>query len=141
MAGSGEKGNVTAVQLPGKEGEPARVAWKAENATSYFGSPLIHRDRVWLAAKVGVGWCLDLKSGRELWSGRLAGECWASPIGAGDRVYFFSVNGVTQVYRANAPSEKLAENTLDEMERTYGVAVVDDGFVLRSGRKVAKVSS
>ena len=139
VAGSSEKGNVTAVRLPNKEDEAVRVAWKAENATSYFGSPLIHRGRVWLTAKVGVGWCLDLKTGVELWSGRLAGECWASPVGANDRVYFFTVKGVTEVYSADAPPEKLAENTLDEMERTYGVAVVNDGVVLRSGRRVVKV--
>jgi outer membrane protein assembly factor BamB len=141
VAGSSEKGHITAYQLPAKENEPARVLWKAENASSYFGSPLIHRDRVWLTAKVGVGRCLDLKTGRELWSGRLAGECWASPVGAGSRVYLFTVKGVTEVRNAEAPDEKLAENSLDDMERTYGVAVVDDGFVLRSGRKVVKVTS
>jgi outer membrane protein assembly factor BamB len=141
VAGSSEKGSVTAVQLPDKHGDPGRVAWKAENATSYFASPLIHRDRVWLVGKVGVGWCLDLRTGRELWTGRLAGECWASPVGAASRVYFFTVKGVTEVYSAEAPAEKLAENTLDDMERTYGVAVVDDGFVLRSGRKVVRVNA
>ena len=117
------------------------MVWKAENATSYFGSPLIHRDRVWLTAKVGVGWCLDLKTGGELWSGRLAGESWTSPVGAGDRIYYFAVTGVTEVYSAEAPPKKLAENSLAEMERTYGVAVVDDGFVLRSGRRVMRVQA
>lgn len=141
IVGSSDKGNVTAIELPRKDGESARIAWKADNATSYFGSPLVYHDRVWLSAKVGVGWCLDLRTGDELWSGRLAGECWASPVGAAGRVYFFSVNGVTQVYKADAPGEKLAANTLDEMERTYGVAIADKGFVLRSGRKVVKVSS
>jgi outer membrane protein assembly factor BamB len=141
VAGSSEKGNVTAVQLPHNGSESAQVAWKAENATSYFGSPLIHRDRVWLTAKVGVGWCLDLKTGAELWSGRLAGECWTSPVGAGDRIYYFTVTGVTEVYSAEDPTRKLAENSLAEMERTYGVAVVDDGFVLRSGRRVVKVQA
>lgn len=139
VAGSSDKGNVTAIALPGaREGTP-RVLWKAENATSYFGSPLIHHDRVWLTAKVGVGWCLDRKSGREIWNGRLAGECWASPVGAGDRVYFFTVKGVTEVYQAASPPRKIAESVLEDMERIYGVAVVDRGFILRSGRKVAMV--
>ncbi len=97
VAGSSDKGNVAGVRLPENDREPARIVWKAANATTYFASPLIHQDRVWLVAKVGVGWCLDLKTGRELWNGRLAGECWASPVGAGGRVYFFTVNGVTEV--------------------------------------------
>jgi hypothetical protein len=34
---------------------------------------------------------------------------------------------------------KLATNPLEEMERTYGVAVVERGFVIRSGRRVVAV--
>lgn len=37
VTGSSEKGNVTAIRIPEKEGDSARVAWKAANATSYFG--------------------------------------------------------------------------------------------------------
>jgi len=134
VVGSSEKGNVVAIDLAS-----GREKWRAPNATSYFGSPLIHLDRVWLAGKVGVGWCIDLKTGRELWTGRLAGECWSSPLGAADRVYFFGVNGVTEVFDAANPGRKLATNTLTNMERTYGVAAVERGFVLRSGQRAMKI--
>lgn len=135
VAGSSEKGQLAAISIP-----DGKVKWKAENATSYFGSPLVHRGRVWFAGKVGVGWCLDFETGREIWNGRLAGECWASPVGAGDRVYFFTVKGVTEVYAAAGTPERIASNTLDNMERTYGVAVADHGFILRSGKRVVRIA-
>ena len=50
-------------------------------------------------------------------------------------------DGMTEVYSAGTPAKKMAENSLDEMERTYGVAVVDNGFVLRSGRRVVRVKA
>lgn len=140
IVGSSEKGNVAAIAMPDRDGEEARLAWRAENASSYFGSPLVHRGQIWMAGKVGVGWCLDLRSGKELWHTRLAAECWASPIGAGERVYFFTVKGVTEVFRAGAAEpEKLAANSLEDMERTYGVAAVERGFVMRSGRRAVRV--
>lgn len=63
----------------------------------------------------------------------MAGECWTSPVGIGERIYYFGVDGVTEVYSADAPPKKLAQNSLEEMERTYGAAVVADGLILRSG--------
>jgi outer membrane protein assembly factor BamB len=83
VVGSSEKGFVKAFSLEEKEGDPPREIWTAPNATCYFGSPLVHHGCVWLVGKVGVAWCVDLETGRELWHERLAGECWASPIGAG----------------------------------------------------------
>ncbi|MBL8210127.1 MAG: PQQ-binding-like beta-propeller repeat protein [Bryobacterales bacterium] len=139
IAGSSEKGQVVALQL--HDTEAPRELWRATNATSYFGSPLVHRERVWLTAKVGVAWCLDAANGEELWNGRIAGECWASPLGAGDHVYLFTVKGVTQVHRAQPPFDKLAENTLPGMERTYGYAVADNSLLLRCGRQLVKVSA
>lgn len=71
-------------------------------------------------------------------------DAWRASVGRlllePDRVYFFTVEGVTEVYSAQGQPKKLATNMLDDMERTYGVAVVDNGFVLRSGRRVMRVA-
>jgi outer membrane protein assembly factor BamB len=136
VVGSSEKGQVVGMRMT--EGEP-KVAWTAENATSYFGSPLVLGDRIWMVGKVGVAWCLDRGTGRELWNARLQGECWASPLGVAGRVYFFTVKGVTEVYSADGAFERLAQNELPDMERTYGVACTGDGFLVRSGRRLVCV--
>jgi outer membrane protein assembly factor BamB len=83
---------------------------------------------------------LDLKTGEERWRARLGGEVWASPIAAGDRIYFFGVDGKTFVMRAGAKMEQLAMSELSGVERVYGVAAVDRALLLRSGRKLIKLS-
>ena len=90
--------------------------------------------------KVGVAFCLDLKTGEERWRARLGGEVWASPLAAGDRIYFFGLDGKTFVMRAGAKMEQLAVNELSGVERVYGVAAVDRALLLRSGRKLIKLS-
>jgi outer membrane protein assembly factor BamB len=142
IAGSSEKGMNVAVRLGGAGDVTAsHVAWRASEATANFASPLVHRGHVYFVNKVGVAFCLDAATGNELWRERLGGEVWASPLAAGDRLYFFGVNGKTQVLRAGAKFEQLAVNTLSDAERVYGVAAVDGALLLRSGRKLVKLQS
>jgi outer membrane protein assembly factor BamB len=118
----------------------SHVLWRAEEATANFCSPLIHQGHVYFVNKVGVAFCLDLKTGEERWRARLGGEVWASPLAAGDRIYFFGIDGKTFVMRAGAKMEQLAMNELSGVERVYGVAAVDRALLLRSGRKLIKLS-
>ncbi len=90
-----------------------------------------------MANKAGVAFCLDLKTGRELWHHRLREPCWASSIGSGDFVYFFGVDGVVEVFRAAHTPGKIAENRLSSQSRLYGVAVQDGRLLLRFGRRIA----
>lgn len=91
--------------------------------------------------KVGVAFCLDLKTGEERWRQRLGGEVWASPLAAVDRIYFFGIDGKTFVLRAGAKFEQLAVNELTGVERVYGIAAADQALLLRSGRKLIKLSA
>jgi outer membrane protein assembly factor BamB len=117
------------------------IAWRPTDATAYFSSPLVHRGLVYFISKVGVVYCLDLATGREVWRQRLGvGECWASPLAVGDRIYIFSNEGKTFVIRAGQKYEQLAENSISDLERIYGVAAVDDALFLRSGRRLIRLS-
>jgi outer membrane protein assembly factor BamB len=62
--------------------------------------------------KAGVVHCLDLKTGAEHYAERLSGPCWATPVAAGDRVYFFGKDGVTDVLAAGPKVARLATNRL-----------------------------
>jgi len=142
VIGSSDKGSNVAIQLGG-EGDVTekQIVWRAQTATANFASPLIHQGRVYFVNKVGVAFCLDLKTGEEIWSGRIGGECWASPLAAGDRIYFFRNDGVTVVVSAKSKLEILAQNTLHEGNRVYGVAAVDSALLIRSGRRLTRLSS
>jgi outer membrane protein assembly factor BamB len=141
IAGSSDKGMNVAIRLGGMGDITASHAlWRAQEATANFSSPLIHQGLVYFVNKVGVAFCLDLQTGEERWRARLGGEVWASPLAAGDRIYFFGVDGKTFVMRAGAKMEQMAMNELSGVERVYGVAAVDEALLLRSGRKLIKLS-
>jgi hypothetical protein len=63
--------------------------------------------------KAGIVHCYRVTSGELLYQERLqAGQCWATPIGIGNRLYFFGKDGHTTVIAAGDRFEVLAENQL-----------------------------
>lgn len=94
-------------EAPGYE-----VLWRGRKAVAHHASPLVHAGHVYIVTKPGVVYCLDLATGEERYSERLDNPCWATPIGAADRVYFFGKDGVTTVLKAGPKYEKLATNRL-----------------------------
>ncbi|MGD9724756.1 MAG: PQQ-binding-like beta-propeller repeat protein, partial [Pirellulales bacterium] len=116
VVGSSAPGQSLALRR-GEEGElgESAVVWRTETATSSFASPLVHQDYVYFVSKAGLVFCLDAKTGKEQWNARLGGSCWASPIGADERVYFFLTTGETVVMRAGGGEPvELARNTLPD---------------------------
>jgi outer membrane protein assembly factor BamB len=140
VAGSSDKGMNVAIKLGGAgDVSESNILWRAQEATANFSSPLIHQGYVYFVNKVGVAFCLDLKTGEERWRQRLGAEVWASPLAAGDRIYFFTNEGKTFVMRAGAKLEQLALNELSGIERVYGIAAVDGALLVRSGRTLIKL--
>ena len=70
-------------------GSPASIPEQPEEATSSFGSPLAHAGYVYYVSKAGILNCVDLKTGELKWDRRLGDSCWASPVAAEGRLYFF----------------------------------------------------
>jgi len=142
VIGSSERDGNVAIKLAGKGQVKAdQVAWKTEEATSSFASPLIHAGHVYYTNRAGTAYCTDLKSGKTVWTSRLPASCWASPLGAGDRVYFFCTNGETIVFKTGAKEERLAENALPGKDRIYGIAAVEGAMVLRTGTTLYRVGT
>lgn len=123
---------------------PDRALWVAERATNHYSSPLVYRGRVYFVNTVGVVYCLDLETGRELWAKRLGQPSWASAIAAGDRLYFFGEQGLTTVMRASVTGADpepviLSQNQLPVEDRIYGVAAVDGRLLFRTGTRLIQV--
>ena len=114
-----------------------RIAWIAEDATCSFGSPLATDKYLYYVSRAGVATCNDLKDGKKLWHKRIPGSCWASPILASDKIYFFVKEGDSAVMKSDGSEEILSENTLTiGKTRIYGVAPVNGAFIVRTGSEL-----
>jgi outer membrane protein assembly factor BamB len=112
---AGATGDIT---LPDGATSSASVLWTHPRAAGYTPSALIHRGRVYLVHDLGTMLVLDLATGTEIYRARLGGvghTFSASPIGAGDRVYFVDEEGITIVLRAGDEYAEIAQNDLGEM--------------------------
>jgi len=123
--------------------------WRAKRATSSFGSPLAHNGYAYFVNRSGVVYCLDLKTGEELYAKRTSGSIWATPIGVGERIYLFGKDGTTTVIQSGPEFKELTTNSLWKKEAgaapfggavLYAAALVDSGLVLRRGDRLYKIS-
>ncbi len=150
------------VKQQGAAWEP-QFAWTNASPTPSWGSPMVYQGNAYWVNRVGVVYCLNAKDGESVFTSRIKESCWATPVGIGDRVYFFGKNGVTTVLKAGNEFEVLAENELwtednppvnnvptaeeTSAERRqgvamfsrptlYGAAIVNGYLVLRTGSQL-----
>ena len=145
IVGSSQKGETLAIERGGVGNvTESHIHWKADIASS-FGSPLVHSGRVYFVNKVGVLSCLNLDTGEQLWTIRIGSPTWASPIAAGNYLYFFGKDGDTTVL--HFPSKQLLVSKTDILpsmninfiateSRVYGVAAVNGFFLIRTGKRL-----
>ena len=142
IVGSSAKGNCIAVRRGGSgDVTETHVAWKAQEATSSFGSPLIHEGHVYFVSRAGILSCLDLKTGEQKWDRRLGASCWASPLAAAGNIYFFDKAGKTLVIKSGGSQTVVAQNDLSIDGTVYGVAALEEVFVLRTGTQLICINT
>jgi outer membrane protein assembly factor BamB len=118
---SGYKGS-NALSMPlaaeGDITDTDQVAWRYGRDTPYVPSPLLAGDLLFFNKSNSAIWtCLDAKTGKPLLEGaRLPGlsNIYASPVGAGERVYVTGRDGTTLVLKRSPTLEVLATNKLDD---------------------------
>ncbi len=128
----------------------ADYVWQAKRATSSFGSPIAHADRCYYVNSAGVVYCLDLKTGDEVFAKRLEESIWATPVAVGNEILFFGKGGSIRGISGGAEFQALSSETAWDAPTTdgsesesgraqfagpvlYGVAVVGDQVVIRRG--------
>ncbi len=95
-----------------EQGYRASVLWRAEKVMTTFASPMVHRGLAYFITKAGVVYCLDAETGEHRYFKRIKQQCWATPIGIDDRVYFFGKDGSTSVLSSGPEYQLLSENQL-----------------------------
>ena len=95
------------------------IAWSRDKATPYVPSPLLYDGKLYYySGNNNVLTCLDAATGKSLFDARrvddLEGGVYASPVGAGGRVYLVGRGGTTVVIRNTGEFEVLATNVLED---------------------------
>ena len=151
-SGSAAKSNgVIGITRTAEEQWQADYVWQAKRATSSFGSPIAHAERCYYVNASGVVYCLDLKTGDEIFAKRLKESIWATPVAIGDEILFFGKGGSIRGIASGSDFREMSSETAWETPAEdapksdpgrfsgpvlYGVAVVGDRVVIRQGDRL-----
>jgi outer membrane protein assembly factor BamB len=110
------------------------VKWQATKIIPSRPSLLVNKGLVYMVSDEGIASCLDAATGRIHYSERLDGEFSASPVLAGDVIYYCNQNGKTFVLATGKVFNVVAENRLGEGKQGFmaSPAVADDALFLRT---------
>lgn len=132
--------NLKAIRLADARGDITgtnAIVWSLNRDTPYVPSPLLYDGILYLLkSNSGILTAFDAKTGKPHYAlQRLEGvpEVFASPVGAGGRVYFPSREGATLVIRHGPTYQVLATNRLDD-GFDASPALVDNEMYLRGYR-------
>jgi outer membrane protein assembly factor BamB len=89
------------------------VAWRMTRAAPTRPSPLVLGELLFMVNDTGTAFCLDAKTGKEVWKESLDGKFSASPVYADGNVYFASETGKTFVVAADRTFKLVETNRLD----------------------------
>lgn len=93
----------------------SHVAWTFANGPD-VPTPVIEGERIYIVRDNGVVYCLDKKTGQEVYSQQRlkTGTYSSSPVLADGKIYITSEEGLTTVFKTGPTFEILAENALND---------------------------
>jgi outer membrane protein assembly factor BamB len=110
------------------------VVWQQKRGTADSCSLVYHDGLVFWVTDGGAANCVDAMTGEKHWTESLPQKNYkASPIVAGGRLYFLSVDGRCDVVAATAKFERLGINTVKD--ETVASPAAADGRLYLRGRK------
>ena len=107
------------------------IVWQTTKRVPQRSSQLVVDGRLFMVNDQGVASCLDASTGEEIWTKRLDGTHWASPIYADGSIYFSNQDGIVTVIEAGAEFKLRAKNQFPAGFNA-SPAVADGSLILRS---------
>jgi outer membrane protein assembly factor BamB len=132
VAMSGYHGAAIGVQAASAEqgelSEEQRL-WRIEKNPQRVGSGVIVGEYLYILNEPGVAYCMELKTGKNVWEERLGGKSWSSMVYADGRLYVAHENGETSVLEASPEFKLIAKNPLARNDLTRASLACSDGQI------------
>ncbi|HZZ82584.1 MAG TPA: PQQ-binding-like beta-propeller repeat protein [Gemmataceae bacterium] len=139
FSASGRNGPTIALR-PGGAGDVSKThfVWHSVRSGPHVPSPALVNGRLYSANDFGVVTCLDAATGKVVFTERLSDAFSASPLVAGDLLYFAGESGITHVLRAGPTFEVIAANDLGA-PILASPAALDGCIFIRTARELVCV--
>ena len=114
------------------------VKWTFGTSVPTTPSFVCFENQIVMASDNGIATGVDIATGKELWRQRLGGNYSASPLLAGNKVYFQSETGEALVFQLGEKPTELAKNKLPgRIFASY--SVIENDFVIRTENGVYRI--
>ncbi|MEJ7591268.1 MAG: PQQ-binding-like beta-propeller repeat protein [Planctomycetaceae bacterium] len=134
VCGEGGTGKYfAAIQTDPAVSAESRIVFERKTTLPYVPCPVVHNGMLFLWGDKGILVCLELPTGKEIWSQRIEGGFSGSPVCIGDRLYCLTESGEVVVVRAADHFEELGRTALGE-ESHSTPAVANGHLYLRTFR-------
>ncbi len=117
FSGSGEGGNgknLTAVRLASDKGSAPEVAFELKKSLAQVPTPVAVGDRLFVWSDRGVVTCYNAADGEEIWTKRIGGNYYSSPVTAGGKIYCVAAEGEVVCIAAADKYQLLGRSQLGE---------------------------
>lgn len=132
ISASGRNGPTIGLR-PGGSGDVSNthLAWRTVRGGPHVPSPILVGGRLYVINDTGIATCLNAETGELVYQSRIEDTFSASPVSAGDLMYFASETGITYVVRASDKLDIVAKNDLGA-PILASPAVVDERLYIRT---------
>lgn len=117
------------------DGVKIEEIYRFEKAAPHLPTPIVVGDLLFAITEQGIGTCLDVKTGEQVWQKRIGGSFAGSPVCVDGKLYTIDEDGTVVVIAAGREYEELARNELGELSRSTP-AVANGRMYLRTLSKV-----
>lgn len=117
----------------------SHVDWTVEKGNPRFSMPVYDDGLIYQVNDIGVVTCFEAATGDQMWKGRVQGNYRASPILAGDHLYFFSEDGLGTVLKTGRSYQKVAASDVPDLGTTACPAVADGAIFIRGKTHLYKI--
>ncbi len=125
---------------PGGNGDVSEtnVAWRLRKSIPKAPSLLLVGDLLFFVNDIGVAQCVEAKTGRVVWTERIGGKHWASPVFADGCIYLVNRDGVVTVIEPSRTFRRIAVNPMNE-ECMASPAIAGRAIFLRTATSLYRL--